>query len=120
MVEENLREINEKNNVLTKVFSLLITLSVIGILVMAGPASAFNLKIDLGKQTVVQGEELSFYVTIDLGDYSVDNVKHLKLKLKGEKIEPSGNDSNNNEDDDDRDNKNKTKEKDREDDEFEK
>ncbi|HLD97972.1 MAG TPA: hypothetical protein VI815_01465, partial [Candidatus Nanoarchaeia archaeon] len=59
--------IRSKHN--AKIASFVFTVAIISMLLVAGPANAFNLKLDLDKVEVVQGEDLSFEVTAELGDY---------------------------------------------------
>ncbi len=68
-----------KNNLYASIF----TLGVVALLLIAGPANAINLNLSSDKQTVVQGEDVSFNLTVDLTPYNELNVKHLKLTLDG-------------------------------------
>ncbi|MEM3113219.1 MAG: hypothetical protein QXI33_02230 [Candidatus Pacearchaeota archaeon] len=68
-----------KNNL----YAGLISLGIISLLVLAGPANAFNINLLSDKQSVVQGEDVSFNLKLDLTPYNENNVKNIKLSLDG-------------------------------------
>ena len=64
-------------------YASFISLGIIALLIIAGPANAINLNLNSDKQSVVQGEDVSFNLKLDLTSYNEANVKHMKLSLDG-------------------------------------
>lgn len=63
----------------SKIFSVMITLAVVGILILAGPASAFLVSLE---KPVVKGSEVSFTITLD-SEENYSPFEQAKLIING-------------------------------------
>jgi len=66
-----------------KVVSFIITLGVLGILVLSGPADAFTIGLNIPITAVEKGEVITFTGEIDINAGEQLNIDNLKLKLSG-------------------------------------
>lgn len=75
---------SDKKEKLRKVFSVTVSIIILGLLVLSGPAQAFNLGISAVDSHVVKGENLEFAASLNIEDSdSYLPVKELSLILDG-------------------------------------
>ncbi len=72
---------------LDRAISLILTVFVVGILVFAGPARSFELKLDSNKNNVNSGEKVKFNAEIDINESEILPIEEIEIELNGpEKI----------------------------------
>ncbi|MEK6855043.1 MAG: hypothetical protein AABX73_02365, partial [Nanoarchaeota archaeon] len=79
-------DINNKKGLMHKLFAFLITLSVITILVLAGPAHAFSLNLTTldGQTEVEYGKKITFIATVDLTEQDKNlPIEEITVLLSG-------------------------------------
>lgn len=73
----------EKRGVSAKVISIILTVVIIGLIVLAGPAEAFTLNLSSSTPSVNVGEEISFIAELNIAEGELLPVEYLELSVGG-------------------------------------
>lgn len=83
---KSLSDKSSKTNRFSKIFGFMISLIVLGLLVLSGPAQGFNMSLDVEDSNVEEGENIVFNVDIDINSFNgkseLLDVEYLVLEIK--------------------------------------
>lgn len=77
----------DKKGSVNKLFSLIITAAVIGMLIFVGPVNALNLKVEGFRDTAYnEGENVNFIASIDVRSDEILDLQNISLVINGETV----------------------------------
>lgn len=71
-------------NIKSKIIAILVTIGVIGVLFLTGPAQAIILSIEIPKTDIVKGSLINIMPSIEIQDSEIVDINYLSLQLIGQ------------------------------------
>ncbi|MFA7707678.1 MAG: hypothetical protein WCX73_01900 [Candidatus Pacearchaeota archaeon] len=81
-MSENLKKLNGKKESKVRIFSLVLTAFILGLLIISSPANAFTLTLTSNDNKVEKGDVIVFTATVDVNS-ETDEIQNLTLDLEG-------------------------------------
>ncbi|MEK6906004.1 MAG: hypothetical protein AABW81_00090 [Nanoarchaeota archaeon] len=72
-----------RKSIKNKVFSLIITIIILSIIILSGPANALNINFMIGDSEINKGEKNTFSASIDIDSEEFIDIDYLTLEITG-------------------------------------